>query len=130
VPASVIRRPSTDRAALDYAFPSTGWCRRSSTGIGCLSRLFVELMAAHVTPEADLVVPMPLHVARLRRGASTRRPSWRGRWRGVGLPLRSTASCDVDTLPQAGLPWKARAANVRGAFRVRGGGGAAGGGGR
>lgn len=38
-----------------------------------------------------------------------------------GIPLRLDGIVrDLDTHPQAALPWKARAGNVRGAFRVRG----------
>ena len=111
------------RAALDYAFPVDRMVQALKYGHRlALSRLFVELMAAAPRPEADLVVPMPLHPARLRsrgfnQAAELARPL-AGLW---GIPLRLDGIArDVDTHPQAELPWKARAGNVRGAFRVRG----------
>ena len=55
------------RAALDYAFPVDRMVQALKYGHRlALSRLFVGLMAAAPRPEADLVVPMPLHPARLR----------------------------------------------------------------
>lgn len=111
------------RAALDYAFPVDRMVQALKYGHRlALSRLFVGLMAAAPRPEADLVVPMPLHPARLRargfnQAAELARPLAQ-RW---GIPLRLDGIArDVDTHPQAELPWKARAGNVRGAFRVRG----------
>lgn len=108
---------------LDYDFPLDRLVQALKYGHRLsVSRLFVELLAAHVTPEADLVVPMPLHVSRLRtRGFNQAAELARPLARHWGLPLMLDGVVrDVDTLPQAGLPWKARAANVRGAFRVTG----------
>jgi ComF family protein len=67
----------------------------------------------------DLILPMPLHPDRLRQrgynqAAEIARPLARQLGRGLAL---TTLVRDVDTPPQVGLPWKARAANVRGAFR-------------
>lgn len=118
-------RPSFDatRAALDYAFPVDRMVQALKYGHRlAASRLFVDLMAALPVPEADLVLPMPLHPSRLRargfnQAAELARPLAR-RW---GLPVRLDGIArDVDTRPQVDLPWKARAANVRGAFRVTG----------
>lgn len=108
-------------AVLDYGFPvdrliqALKYGHRLST-----SRLFVDLMAAVPVPEADIVLPMPLHPARLReRGfnqAAELARSLAQRW---GLPvLLDGVVRDFDTTPQASLPWKARVANIRGAFRV------------
>ncbi|MCK6410790.1 MAG: ComF family protein, partial [Thauera sp.] len=108
-------------AALDYGFPvdqliqALKYGHRLST-----SRLFVDLMAAAPVPEADIVLPMPLHPARLRergfnQAAELARPLAQ-RW---GLPvLLDGVMRDLDTTPQASLPWKERVANIRGAFRV------------
>ena len=57
------------RAALDYAFPADSlvlalkYAHRLAT-----TRLFVELLTAAPRPAADVVVPMPLHPARLALG--------------------------------------------------------------
>ncbi len=118
-------RPSFDAtlAALDYAFPVDRMVQALKYGHRlAASRLFVDLMAALPVPEADLVLPMPLHPSRLRargfnQAAELARPLAR-RW---GLPVRLDGIArDVDTRPQVDLPWKERAANVRGAFRVSG----------
>ncbi len=115
--------PSYDRtlAVLDYGFPVDRLVQALKYGHRLsVSRLFVDLLAAQSVPEADVIIPMPLHVARLcRRGfnqaAELARPLAQ-RW---GLPVvLDGVTRDVDTVPQAGLPWKVRAANVRGAFRV------------
>lgn len=87
-----------------------------------LADCFGQWLGAAPVPEADLLVPVPLHPARLRergynQAAEIARPLAQ-RWR---LPL-ATACCErlMDAPPQASLPWKARAGNVRGAFRVVG----------
>ena len=109
------------RAVLDYGFPvdrliqALKYGHRLST-----SRLFVDLMAAGPVPAADIVLPMPLHSARLsergfNQAAELARPLAQ-RW---GLPvLLDGVVRDFDASPQASLPWKARVANIRGAFRV------------
>lgn len=109
-------------AALDYAFPvdrivqALKYAHRLA-----VLRLLIDLLARQPVPEADLVVPMPLHEARLRQrgfnqAAELARPLAR-RW---GLPvLLDGVVRDLDTRPQAGLPWGERVANMRGAFRVR-----------
>lgn len=108
-------------ACLDYAFPvdrivqALKYAHRLA-----VVRLFIDLMTRQPAPEADLVLPMPLHEARLRQrgfnqAAELARPLAR-RW---GLPvLLDGVVRDLDTRPQAALPWAERAANMRGAFRV------------
>lgn len=111
------------RAVLDYAFPVDRMVQAFKYGHRlALSRLFVELMAAEPCPQADLVVPMPLHPERLRsRGFNQAAELARPLASAWGIPLRLDGIVrDVDTHPQAELPWKARAGNVRGAFRVQG----------
>jgi ComF family protein len=83
---------------------------------------FAEALGAKLAggmPLPDLILPMPLHPARLRQrgynqAAEIARPL--ARRLGCRLEFRRLVR-DVDTPPQVGLPWKARAANVRGAFR-------------
>jgi len=115
--------PSFDatRAALDYGFPVDKLVQALKYGHRLASsRLFVDLMAALPVPQADLVMPMPLHSVRLAsRGFNQAAELARPLAKCWGLPvLLDGIVRDVDTRPQAGLPWKERTANVRGAFRV------------
>lgn len=108
-------------AALDYGFPVDRLVHALKYGHRlAITRLFVDRMAAAAVPEADLVVPLPLHVARLRsRGFNQAAELARALARQWGIPFVCDGiERDVNTVPQAGLPWKDRAANVRGAFRV------------
>ena len=108
-------------AALDYGFPVDRLVHALKYGHRlAMTRLLVDRMAAAPVPEADLVVPMPLHASRLRmRGFNQAAELGRALARRWGVPFVCDGiERDVDTAPQAGLPWKARAANVRGAFRV------------
>ncbi|NMG02118.1 ComF family protein [Azoarcus taiwanensis] len=77
-----------------------------------------ELSNALPYPNYDLVVPMPLHVRRLReRGFNQAVEIARHLGRAHGLRLGSgTVRRVVDTPPQADLPWRERKANMRGAF--------------
>lgn len=111
------------RAALDYGFPLDKLVHALKYGHRlAMTRLFVDLMLAQPVPAADVVIPMPLHPARLRaRGFNQAAELARPLARAWGLPiLLDSVVRDVDTQPQAGLPWKERSANVQGAFRVCG----------
>lgn len=108
-------------AALDYGFPADRLIHALKYGHRLsVTRLLIDLMAAAPVPAADIVLPMPLHPARLQargfnQAAELARPLAQ-RW---GLPaLLDGVARDLDTSPQASLPWKARVANIRGAFRV------------
>ncbi|WP_366520700.1 phosphoribosyltransferase family protein [Zoogloea sp.] len=107
---------------MDYAFPADRLVQALKYAHRlALGRLFVDLMAGLPAPQADLVLPMPLHPSRLlnrgfNQAAELARPLAQ-LW-GVPLLLDGIAR-DVNTVPQAGLPWRARASNVRGAFRVQ-----------
>lgn len=108
-------------AALDYRFPADRLVHALKYGHRlAVTRLFVDLMSAAAVPEADLVVPLPLHVSRLSaRGFNQAAEIGRALAREWGIPFVCDGiERDVNTTPQAGLPWKDRAANVRGAFRV------------
>jgi ComF family protein len=115
--------PAFDRtqAALDYAFPADRLIQafkyRERLAVG---RLLVACMAGLPAPEADLVMPMPLHPERLRaRGFNQALELAAPLGRIWGLPVwRDGVERDLNTQPQAGLPWNARAANIRGAFRL------------
>jgi len=85
----------------------------------CLAAAFESAAARH--PElagCDLVVPVPLHPARLmRRGFNQSRELARLLARRRGLPIRQEALLRVRrTKPQMELDRSARAENIRGAF--------------
>ncbi|MCC5858799.1 MAG: ComF family protein [Ectothiorhodospiraceae bacterium] len=87
-------------------------------------RLLGQLLARRLqrrTPAVDLVVPMPLHDARLReRGFNQATELARPVATSLGLPLDCTSLIRVrPTARQAGLPLARRAGNVRRAFAVR-----------
>lgn len=77
--------------------------------------------AGRAPPGASLVVPVPLHPARLRqRGFNPAALLARSLARAHGLPVAPRALERVrDTPSQTGLDRRARARNVAGAFRVR-----------
>ena len=71
---------------------------------------------------ASLILPMPLHVRRLRergfnQAVEIARPLARA-WR-LPLELRAVERA-MHTAPQVSLPWSARSVNMRGAFRCDG----------
>lgn len=109
------------RACFAYRFPLD----RMVQALKYQYRLAVAPFFAHALshlgppPEQAVLLPMPLHVRRLRargfnQAVEMARPLAAG-W-GVALELARVAR-EVDAVPQAGLPWPARQANVRGAFR-------------
>lgn len=66
----------------------------------------------------DLILPVPLAAARLaRRGFNQALEIARPLARALDVPLEICGvRRDRDTMPQAGLPWKERASNMRHAF--------------
>lgn len=83
-----------------------------------LAGVLGKALAASVTPEADALVPMPLAPRRLsERGFNQAMELARFVSRRHGIPIVASACRKVmDTAPQAALPWKERAKNVRRAF--------------
>lgn len=84
-----------------------------------LAERVLAAVAVQGAERPDLIVPMPLHPDRLRERGFNQAAE-------IARPLARHAGCrmdpgilvrDVATPPQVGLPWRARAANVRGAFR-------------
>ncbi len=78
-----------------------------------------DALARHVgSPGVDCILPLPLSPQRMRqRGFNQAQEIARPLARRLGIPLLSGACSRVlDTAPQAGLPWKARRANIRNAF--------------
>ncbi len=85
-----------------------------------VSAALTELWLDHAAPNPfpDLLVPMPLHPARLReRGFNQALELARILAQQCDLPLSRDACQRIrDTPPQAALPLKARRKNLRGAF--------------
>lgn len=110
-------------AAFAYAFPADvlvqGLKFRSELALARVlaNELHAAVLAAPVIP-VDLIVPVPLHDARLReRGYNQSMEIARGIASRLGVPLAAEVCARVrDTTAQLDLPWKARRENVRGAF--------------
>jgi ComF family protein len=106
-------------AAFSYAYPLDAVIRAYKYG-GRLAhaRLLGSALAAVATRDADAIVAMPLSPARLaERGFNQAHEIARVVARARGIPLLPFACRKVvDTAPQARLPWKERAKNVRRAF--------------
>jgi ComF family protein len=115
-------RPAFDttHAAFDYAFPLDALVQALKYGHRlALAKFFAR--AFDVLPAVDLVLPMPLHPARLReRGFNQAVEIARPLARAAGVPLELAAVARVRaTAPQAGLDRDGRFANLRNAFAAR-----------
>lgn len=82
------------------------------------AQIHTAVLAALPRPDFDLIVPLPLHPARMKqRGFNQALEIARPLARRFGLPLLpSTTTRRHDTAPQAGLPRQERQRNLRGAF--------------
>ena len=113
--------PRYDRvtAVYAYAFPLDALIHAYKYGGRlALAPLFAQALARAVNANVDAIVPMPLGPARLsERGFNQAHEIARCLGRRLELPVATHACRKVsDTPPQAALPWKERAKNVRGAF--------------
>lgn len=107
-------------AAFAYAYPWDGLLR----ALKYQGRLTVaELAGTHLANQlgniqAELIVPMPLHARRLReRGFNQASEIARTLSRRIGIPYLVDGVFRIrETAPQASLPLKQRAKNMRGAF--------------
>ncbi len=115
--------PAFDRtlAAFAYAFPLDVLIRQCKyTHATQLTALFAEHMAERVgaNTHLDLLLPMPLHPARLaQRGFNQAVEITRRLAPQVGIAWQADACQRVRNTPsQAGLDLKARQRNLRGAF--------------
>lgn len=111
-------------AAFDYAFPVDALLHAFKYAgqlpvAEALAQPLVELAQNHPLPDA--LVPMPLHSARLKeRGFNQAMELARALSRRLDVPVLTDAcSRHKNTAPQAGLPWKERRHNIRGAFDCR-----------
>ncbi len=119
-----LKRPPSFRqtvAAHAYAFPLDALVRHYKYGGKlALADWFAERLARELdgAPLPDLILPMPLHDARLaRRGFNQAAEIARRLAPRLGLPwLADGCLRQRDTPPQAGLDLKARRRNLRGAF--------------
>ncbi len=102
-----------------YRFPVDALIQKYKYGPDLtLAPVLGGLLGATSCGEADAVIAMPLGAARLRsRGFNQAQEIARVAARMAGVPLLARACRKVaETPPQASLPWKERAANVRGSF--------------
>ena len=110
-------------AAFRYAFP----VEHIVQGLKYRHRLplagwLADALIDRVTAVAvDCMIPLPLSAQRMReRGFNQAQEIARPLAQQLGLPLVSDACARVrNTVPQAGLPWKERQANIRNAFECR-----------
>ncbi|NMG14759.1 Phosphoribosyltransferase domain-containing protein [Aromatoleum bremense] len=108
------------RAAFAYTFPVD----RIVQGLKyrhrlALANFFAEALLPFGPPRpASVLLPMPLHVRRLRqRGFNQAVEIARPLGRAWGLPLElAGVGRTLNTAPQVSLPWKERSVNMRGAF--------------
>jgi ComF family protein len=109
----------TVTAAFIYSYPVDALIHALKYGGQlAVARLLAEALSRADAPPPDLLIPMPLAPQRLReRGFNQAQEIARL----VGARLNVEIASDicrkvVETPPQATLPWKERAHNVRGAF--------------
>jgi ComF family protein len=106
-------------ASWHYAFPvdclvqSLKFSRRLAS-----ADFFARGLLAGPHPQGAVIVPVPLSRMRLReRGFNQALEIARPLARALALPLDATSLVRTrETLPQSGLPWRARQGNVRHAF--------------
>ena len=108
------------RAAFAYAWPLAPLIRHYKyAGNLALARLLARALTARITgSDIDLLIPMPLAPMRLRsRGFNQALEIARIVGRLTNIVVAPNACRRVgDNVPQAVLPWKERAKNIRGAF--------------
>jgi ComF family protein len=106
-------------APFEYAFPADALVRALKyRGLLAVAPFLAESIAQSLGERPDVIVAMPLAPARLReRGFNQAHEIARHIARAVDVPFDMHACRKVrDTAPQAALPWKERAKNVRRAF--------------
>lgn len=107
-------------AAWRYAFPLDALIQRCKyAGAAELTELLAQGLAERLRgrPMPDLILPMPLHPARIRqRGYNQAMEIARRLSPRLGVPVLHACQRVRDTPPQAGLDLPARKKNLRGAF--------------
>ena len=115
------QHPHFDRsvAVFAYAFPVDKLVQALKYGERLtLASILAQRLAQRIKHRPDLVLPMPLHPARLRqRGFNQSHELARGVARKLGIALLDNGVQRIrDTTPQSTLPWKDRRRNMRNAF--------------
>ena len=103
----------------EYAFPADALVRSLKyRGLLAVAPFLAEGIAASLDERPDVLIAMPMAPARLReRGFNQAHEVARQLARITGIPFDAHACRKVrDTAPQAALPWKERAKNMRRAF--------------
>ena len=113
------------RAALEYRFPADKLIQSFKYGGQlALAKLLGKLLADAVAdqPRPDLMLPMPLHPARLKsRGFNQALEIAKVIAKRQAIPLQiDIAQRLIDTTPQASLPLDARRQNVKNVFACTG----------
>ena len=105
-----------------FKYPRGGWRGLDPAPLGVIRQLVLEASRRAPGPPPERVVPVPLHPRRLReRGfnPSALLARWIAREQGLGFDAKLLVRVR-DTPSQTGLDRRARRANMRGAFHVRG----------
>ena len=106
-------------APFTYAFPADALVQALKyRSMLAIAPLFGSAIASSLDERPDVIIPMPLADARLRERGFNQAQEIARHVAGIsGIPLLPHACRKVrDTAPQAALPWKERAKNVRKAF--------------
>lgn len=113
-------------AGTAYDFPMANLVRRLKYGSALelvpaiAAPLIAAIAAVRAERRVDALVALPLAPARQReRGYNQAREIAREIGRATGLPLTHGLDRALAGPPQAALPWRERARNVRGAFVAR-----------
>ena len=120
--ACLKKKPQFDatRAVFLYEFPVDRLVQSLKYAHRIASADFLGRILAQCHPQQapDLILPVPLAPRRLaERGFNQALEIARPLARHLGLPLETRhVRRHIDTAPQAGLPWKERAKNIRHAF--------------
>jgi ComF family protein len=110
---------TTVSAAFVYAWPLTTLIQQFKyAGNLALTRMLADAIRAPGLAAVDIIIPMPLAPARLRQRGFNQALELA---RHVGAALRTRIDARAirrvrDSAPQAMLPWRERAKNIRGAF--------------
>lgn len=105
-------------AAFAYDFPVDALIHSLKYGGNlAVATALGDALGGTVTAHADFIIPMPLSPQRVReRGFNQALEIARCVSRMTGIPVLNACRKVMETRPQAALPWKERAKNVRGAF--------------
>lgn len=106
-------------AACQYSWPLTPLIHQFKyAGNLALAGVLAEAICAENPPQVDLIIPMPLAPARLReRGFNQALELARIAGRTLQTKVAAHACRRIrDSAPQAMLPWRERAKNIRNAF--------------